>query len=556
MENPSEDAILREEVLASEAQEREQLAATNGDDTQDLAHTECVAESITPESERAPSKPQQTEGKRPEVPARIPLREKTALVLNTLELLPVETVSIHNDRPSRIRRGKKGVRIEPHSKSSLRGVIARCCSFMSVPKDHDVHEITPPDDVIEDIMSLDHYPDSMQLVSSVSETPLILAGGRLLTRPGFDTASGVYLWPEPRLRSIQVPERPSPDEVRDSLDVLEDVVADAPFVDAASKANYFAFWLTPQLRHTIDGRVPALVIDAPQQGTGKGLMTSVISITATGREAPSQSSSSSDDELRKVLTSSLRRGTAVLMLDNITHIVRQPSLAAFLTSSVWADRILGHSRIEEFANQTIVILNGNNVAVGGDLSRRIAWTRLDPGSSRPWEDRQFRHPKLLQYVKEQRPAIVRALLTITRSWYAAGCPAYDVPTIGSFEVWCGTVGNILAHSGIEGFLANRFAVYEKADEEASELTVFLRQWLAVLGSEPVAAREVIARLDPDDLPSMLNQGQTGHGSVVKRLSKMLSRYERRRFDQDNIHVSSVAGNGNTKKWQVRSEVKS
>jgi hypothetical protein len=515
-------------------------------------------EPVAPEPVTGPVVRDQAAQILPEIRARLPLRDKTALALAALAALPVQTVALHNDRLCRVRRGTRGARIEPHSADSLRGVMARCCRFTSVPKgkDGDVHEIDPPDSVVADALSLRLYPDNLRQVSALVETPLILSDGRVLTQPGFDEDTGIYLWPESRLQRIEVPERPTGGDVRAALGVLNDIIADMPFVDLASRANFMAFWFTPIVSRLFEGRSPALVIDAPQQGSGKSLATGIIAITATGRAAAAHASAGRDEELRKVLTANLRRGAMVIAVDNITHTVNQPSLAAFLTGEVWTDRILGATQMEDFTNNALVILNGCNVFVGGDLQRRCFFCRMDPEMSRPWERRGFLHDPLLPYVKAQRPVIVRAILTLARGWIVAGSPDHGVPVLGSFSSWCSTVGNILAFAGVEGFLQNRFACYEAADEEASEFDAFLRQWYEDFGSEPVAVRDVISRLDPDDIPAALNQGQQGNGSVVKRLAKMLARYERRRFGIDNIFVASTPGASKTKRWQVRKDATS
>ncbi len=541
---------LRREMVDSEAQERASVGAMAKGEPM-VQPEAAAAETERPVQETAPPKRNKRYAELPSFSAGLPLRDLSPKVLDALAAQPVGDVVLHNGKPCRIRHSRKGgVCIEPHSKATLRGVVFRACRIIG-GKGDEVREVVPSDALIEDLLSLPCYPEDIQRVKCVSEMPLILADGRVLTEPGLDWASGIYVWPEARLRGIEVAENPSEADVRYSLEVLDDIVVDIPFVDRASRANYLAIWLTVVVIHAVDGNVPSLVTKAPQQGSGKGLLSSILAMTAKGQEAASQVLSNSDEELRKVLTSCLRRGMPIIAFDNITHVVNHPSLASFLTSTVWQDRILGHTRIEEFDNNTVVILNGNNIALGGDCARRVVWCGLDPGCSRPWERTGFRHSPLLTYVKKRRPEIVKALLTIARSWFAAGCPSYDVPTMGSFESWCRTVGNILAHAGVDGFLDNRYAAYEQIDEEASEFTAFLRQWLAEIGPDPVAARDIVAKLDPDDLPSGVMPGQSGHGSVVKRLAKTLSRYEKRRFGDDNIHVVATNGNKNTKRWQVR-----
>lgn len=541
--------MLREEMLAAEACERMMVAGAieqNGP-----AHQELPVDDNKASQEQGPPSRRRRGKDLPIVSAELPLREQAHEVLEIIAALPPEALVLYNNRLSRIRRTHKdGVRIESHTKPSLRGVVARSVRIIATKGD-DVREVTPSDFLIEDLMSLAEYPETINRVSSVAEMPVFTPEGRLLLNPGLDAASGIYLWPDKSLRNLAIKESPSEQDVQEAFGVIDDAIVDFPFVDKASKANYVAFLLTNAVRPVVGGCVPALVLDAPQQGSGKGLLAAILSIICTGREPGMQPFNGNDEEARKIITAALRRNQPVLVFDNLTHIVNQPSLASFLTSTIWQDRILGHSRIEEFTNSTIMILNGNNIHVGGDLSRRVVWSRLDPSCSRPWERRGFRHHPLLPYVKRQRPDLVRAILTIARHGLSAETMP-DAPTLGSFESWSQVTATILSRAGIDGFLENRLAVYERADEEASELEAFLRKWLAVIGSEPVPAKEVVATLEPDDLPSVVMAGHQV-GSVVKRLSKTLSRYENRRFGADNIHVVSLRGSGNTLRWQVRTD---
>ncbi|HPO13715.1 MAG TPA: hypothetical protein PLI09_09735 [Candidatus Hydrogenedentes bacterium] len=526
---------LRQAMIEAEQQERAALDAQAGGGAPEQGATE--------------NKSPHSASELPTISAKLPLREQTAQVLDAMAAQKVEAVAVHNGRLVRIHRSRRmGARIEAHTKASLRGVVARCCRIIAVKGDS-VHEIIPGDALVEDMLSLPEYPETIKRLDRVIETPTFVEGGRLLVEPGYDGATGIYLWPQKALRRIAVAEEPTDDDVAAALAALDDVICDFPFVDRASKANYIAFWLTVAIRPMIEGCVPALVIDAPQQGTGKGLLSSILSVTATGREVPVQASNGSDEEMRKLITSCLRASAPIIALDNVQFTVHQPSLAAYLTSAVWQDRILRHSRVEIYDSSAPVVINGNNVSIGGDLSRRCVFCRLDPESSRPWERDDFRHKRLMPHVKRRRPEIVQGLLTLARRGIDRGLD-YGGPVLGSYESWCQLAGAILASAGIEGFLENRRAVYERADEQASEFYSFLLRWREELGSEPVALREVVARLDPDDLPGSVLSGMSGHGSIVKRLAKLLSRFERRRFGPENIYVVSVTGSANTKRWQV------
>jgi hypothetical protein len=81
-------------------------------------------------------------------------------------------------------------------------------------------------------------------------------------------------------------------------------------------------------------------------------------------------------------------------------------------------------------------------------------------------------------VPEQRGALIAALLTLVRAWYAAGQPMAPIPhTMGSFQAWADMIGGILAAVDVKGFLENAQALQEQ-DDDALQWAAFLHAWHA------------------------------------------------------------------------------
>lgn len=133
-------------------------------------------------------------------------------------------------------------------------------------------------------------------------------------------------------------------DVAHALVTLIDVLDDFPFLDQASRANTLALMLSPIIRPHVD-LAPLALIDAPQAGTGKGLLTDTISIIATGRPAAKGSAPREDDELEKRITALVNEGSTVIVFDDLAHTLRSPVLANALTASDWKGRILGRSEM-------------------------------------------------------------------------------------------------------------------------------------------------------------------------------------------------------------------
>src|SRR5437660_1674066 len=79
-----------------------------------------------------------------------------------------------------------------------------------------------------------------------------------------------------------------------------------------NKTRYLLFYkcpeglmMTPIIRPAIKRHVPLALIDAPKQGTGKGLLSDVISIIAIGESASILTAPTNDDEWDKRVTALL-----------------------------------------------------------------------------------------------------------------------------------------------------------------------------------------------------------------------------------------------------------
>jgi hypothetical protein len=130
-----------------------------------------------------------------------------------------------------------------------------------------------------------------------------------------------------------------------------------------------------------------------------------------------------DDEWRKTLTATIRTGQCLTIFDNVDQVLNSASLALALTTSTWTDRVLGFTELVTLPQRTVFVATGNNIVLGGDLARRCYWIRLDAQCSEPWRNRQFRHPDLRAWVRENRGRLLSASLTLARAWFVASSGA-------------------------------------------------------------------------------------------------------------------------------------
>lgn len=290
----------------------------------------------------------------------------------------------------------------------------------------------------------------------IARSPFARIDGSICQVNGYDEASKTMVVMDESLVGLDVPEFPTRAEVEAAVSlILDEWLGDFPFPDPANQANTLALVLTPFVRALMDV-VPLAVIDAHTPGTGKNLLVDVILMMFLGERPQMLPFNRDDDEFRKTLTAAFRDGSEVFVFDEAHHL-EGVSLARALTASHWRDRALGGNQMLGFPNRMTWISLGNNVRIEGDIFRRVYRVALrspfeDP-TQRPETD--YRHPDLKEWTQQNRPALLRAALTIVRAWFAEGQPkpAKPVP-FGGFEKFARVLGGILETAGVEGFLVD------------------------------------------------------------------------------------------------------
>ncbi len=274
-------------------------------------------------------------------------------------------------------------------------------------------------------------------LTAVVETPVFLPDGRILDTPGMDAESGLFF--EPLHNFPPVPERPSRDDARAAINRLIEIVRDFEFASQPSPEAHRTAWLGLLLtvvgRYAIPGPVPMGVIDASVAGSGKGLLTRITAIIATGRDVPVMSTPRSPEELSKSLLPVLLAGTRMQLLDEASAFGGGPELNAVTTAPMMTQRILGTSRVATMANLTVFVLNGNNLSLQDETPRRSLPIRLEPSVEKPEERDGWTYPDLVGHVQAHQPELLRDALTILRAFHVAGRPASGLAPWGSFEAW-------------------------------------------------------------------------------------------------------------------------
>ena len=273
------------------------------------------------------------------------------------------------------------------------------------------------------------------------------------------------------------------------------------------------------------GRLDRIGFEPPYPHTGKGLLVQAATTPAAGQGPAIMAEGRDEDEWRKRITAKLFQGLHFILIANIRASLDSAALSAALTSPIWEDRILGHSRTAAISVTATWLEMANNPTFSLESARRVISIRLDSGVESPWERTGFTHRKLLKWAREQRGELIWAALTLVQAWIAKGRPAGEV-SLGSSESWSEVVGGILETADIPGFLGNNARLYAEADLDSGAWKDLCNTWWEKYEQQDVTANNLLEVAIRNGLLSDIWSDRNGHGAKTafgKALSKMRGR---------------------------------
>lgn len=415
-----------------------------------------------------------------------------------------EGVKLANDPPTLFRRSNQPFRVEriddtdlvvlvQLNRDLLRHHLAEMLRWYALSPDRQTGALVyspskPPVEVVLNMLAEENVP--LPVLNRVVTVPVFAPNGVLQTEPGYHPEAKVYYMPPAGLVLPAVPARPTGADVERARSwLLDELLHDFPFVDAADRAHALALAILPFVRDMVTGPTPLHLFEASKQGTGKGLLVSMLTSIFTGGEGASETPlSGSEEEVRKNLFSMLLEGRAFILLDNLTGTVSSTALSVALTSTTYSDRKLGVSETPYVSVRCAWVGTANNAALDSDLTRRTIRSRMVANVENPWDRpaEAFRHPKLAEWAKENRGQLVWSVLTLVQAWVAEGQPD-GKKTLGTYESWARVIGGVLDTAGVPGFLTNLHEFYADVNAESAGWQQFVAAWWTRFGPEPQSA---------------------------------------------------------------------
>lgn len=308
-----------------------------------------------------------------------------------------------------------------------------------------------------------------------SEAPILRSDGTLLTTPGYDPETRLYV--EGNFPKIHLKENPSFEDAKAAAETLLAPFSEFPVVDEElDPAGILAYQITLILRQQL-ATAPLFCFSATTPGSGKGLLVEACNRAMRGRDAatmPPVQGGSGEDETRKRITAILMRGIPSINMDNWTKPIGGESMNTLLTTSEWTDRQLGSSRTTSVPAQVTLAATGNNLSVRGDMTRRSILIQLDAKMERP-ELRTFDEPDLLGYIAKHRQELLTAAFTILKAYQVAGSPGCSDNPLGRFEQWSAAVCGPIRWMGYPDPVKSQERLREQ-DPEADRLELLLSAW--------------------------------------------------------------------------------
>ena len=298
----------------------------------------------------------------------------------------------------------------------------------------------PPSNVATTLLSRDgewRFPR----LAGVITTPTLRPDGTILSKPGYDSRTQLLLLDPPPMPTI--PEKPTKIDAQVALALLDELLDEFPFDDAPSRSVALSALITPVVRGALPV-APLHATKAPVAGSGKSYIIDIAAAISTGQRAPVIAAGRNEEETEKRLNAALLSGQPIVSIDNVNGELGGDALCQAIERPVVSVRPLGLSKLVKIESRATCYATGNNIALVGDMVRRVLLCSLDPNMERP-ELRRFR-ARPFDMVIADRGKYVAAALTICRAYIVAGSPEKR-PALASFEDWSAVVRSALVWLG-------------------------------------------------------------------------------------------------------------
>jgi putative DNA primase/helicase len=359
--------------------------------------------------------------------------------------------------------------------------------WMRTNKDGFLHRARPPRDFVNDYLTQMRGRYRARVLRGTARVPRIDDNGDIHFISGFDPTTGLY---HDRTPTFDVPDTPSPDQVRQAVDLLLIPFSKYRFEDQRKGSAQLLGMILTALERPWLPTAPLICVRSSMPGTGKGLLVRSIARLAYDTEPVFATWGATGEEFEKRLASLLLASAGAICIDNVNGKLIQGDLLESIITEGRADiRPLGVSQIVRVRNRSLMMLTGNNPIITGDMARRSLASDIVPRSVDPERDLYGFNPADL--VRRRRSALLTAAFTIMRAFRQARMPSYGLPAVGSFPDWSRKVRDVVywltQYDLAEAFHQNKSEDPRRQDDAALACALH-----GLYGSNPFKSSRVCA----------------------------------------------------------------
>ena len=385
-----------------------------------------------------------------------------------------------------LRRVGTDYRSEPANIAELTMSLAACCGFEVYDRREKAwRRSDPPERVVRTLMGAASYT-FLPSLNGIARQPFYRPGdGTLVTTSGYDHKSGFYGAFEEGQIELGEPTREAAEVALSKLQsLLSEFQFETPADEAAALSAMFTATVRPYLPVA-----PAFLTTAPESGSGKSYLNSIIVQFAGGEPARASFPLTADEATKSVLAHFMSSPSCIEYDDMVCNFRPHATLNRALTSETITDRVLGVSKTATASTRTLFIGSGINVSPERDMNRRVVTIRL---ASVP-ENRIGRvfHGQPAELMREHRMVFVSHVLSIIEAWKAAGSPKSDARPIASYgNEWSDHARHPLIWLGLCDPAESLFAQVDD-DCDSEPLQELLTAWYDAFGARGVTVRKVV-----------------------------------------------------------------
>ena len=294
--------------------------------------------------------------------------------------------------------------------------------------------------IVSDFISTyqDHW-NKLKPFRMFAEFPTIREDGSLLSEPGYDAESGLYLINVPK--DICIPTKIGVKQIKTAMETLWKPFQHYRFEDELqSKSAFYSAIFTICLRHLFPN-VPMFSFTAAKAAAGKTKACQAISRIWFNKNPATLRYTKDEDEMSKVLASCAMAGDRNITFDNVPENmqVRDPVLAGLLTSPEFDFRILGTNERVKMSPVATFFMTGIKLEFSEEIQRRTMQIKIEPHKI------PDNAPTPEAYASKNRSTLISAALTVVRGFHLAKRPKAYQDTLASFEEW-GFIRDMLAYA--------------------------------------------------------------------------------------------------------------